>query len=132
DVTACDPSPSRRAIAEQAGIGRVLSAVSGDAQEPVGEVSLVLECSGHEQGAVDGCRVVRKRGEVVLIGTPWQRRTDLPAHELLHLIFHRYVTVRSGWEWELPLHPTEFRTGSIHGNLAAALRWLSEGRVSVE
>ena len=75
-------------------------------RELVGEVSLVLECSGHEQGAVDGCRVVRKRGEVVLIGSPWVRRTDLTAHELLHLVFHRYVTLRSTRDVPLPLGHT--------------------------
>ena len=75
---------------------------------------------------------MRKRGEVVLIGTPWQRRTDLSAHELLHLVFHRYVVLRSGWEWELPLQEAEFRPNSIFGNMAAALRWLAEGRVRVD
>jgi threonine dehydrogenase-like Zn-dependent dehydrogenase len=131
-VTTCDPSAVRREIAQEAGIARVLPSVSPDDPELARQVALVLECSGHEQGAVDACRVIRKRGEVVLIGSPWERRTELTAHELLHLIFHRYVTVRSGWEWELPLHPAEFRAGSIHGNLAAALRWLSEGRVTVD
>jgi threonine dehydrogenase-like Zn-dependent dehydrogenase len=130
-VTACDPSVSRRQVAEQSGIRRVLPAVPLDEAGFAGEVALALECSGHEQGALDGCRVVRKRGEVVLIGAPWQRRTDLFAHELLHAVFHRYVTLRSGWEWELPLHPTEFRHGSIYGNVAAALQWLAEGRVEV-
>jgi threonine dehydrogenase-like Zn-dependent dehydrogenase len=131
EVTACDPSASRRQMAEASGLRRVLAAVPLEEPGFSGEVALALECSGHEQGALDGCRVVRKRGEVVLIGAPWQRRTELFAHELLHAVFHRYVTLRSGWEWELPLHPTEFRPGSIYGSLAAALRWLAEGRVPV-
>jgi threonine dehydrogenase-like Zn-dependent dehydrogenase len=132
EVTACDPSASRRQMAEASGIRRVLPAVPLDEPGFAGEVALAVECSGHEQGALDGCRAVRKRGEVVLIGAPWQRRTELSAHELLHAVFHRYVTLRSGWEWELPLHATDFRTGSIYGNLAAALCWLAEGRVSVD
>jgi threonine dehydrogenase-like Zn-dependent dehydrogenase len=132
EVTACDPSAVRREFASQGGIRRVLPAVPVDDPEYAGQVELVIDCSGHEGAVLDGCRVVRKRGEVVLIGAPWQRRTDHVAHELLHLIFHRYVTLRSGWEWELPLHPTEFRTNSIYGNLSAALKWLAEGRVSVD
>lgn len=40
--------------------------------------------------------------------------------------------MRSGWEWELPLQPTDFRVNSIHGNFAAALNWLAEGRVRVD
>ena len=40
-------------------------------------------------------------------------------------------SVRSGWEWEVPRHPEEFRTGSILGNIAGALDWLAEGRIDV-
>jgi threonine dehydrogenase-like Zn-dependent dehydrogenase len=97
-----------------------------------GKVGLVLECSGHEQAALDGCRVVKKRGEVVLVGTPWRRQTDLFAHELLRAVFHNYVVLRSGWEWELPMHAADFRVNSIFGSFAAALRWLAEGRIRVE
>jgi threonine dehydrogenase-like Zn-dependent dehydrogenase len=132
EVTACDPSEVRREIAAQAGIRRVLPAPPWDDPTFAGHVALALECSGHEDAAFDGCRAVRKRGEVVLVGTPWQRRTDLPAHELLRLVFHNYVVLRSGWEWQLPRHPTDFRHNSIVGNLAAALRWLAEGRVRVD
>ena len=81
---------------------------------------------------LDGCRVVRKRGEVVLVGVPWSRQTDLTAHDLLHAVFHRYVVLRSGWEWEVPHFPTDFRTGSLYGSFAAALRWLAEGRIRVD
>jgi threonine dehydrogenase-like Zn-dependent dehydrogenase len=92
-------------------------------------VALGLECAGHEQATLDLLRVVRKRGEVVLVGVPWVERAHVSAHQVFHEIFHRYVVVRSGWEWELPRHDTEYRTGSIFGNLRTALRWLAEGRV---
>jgi threonine dehydrogenase-like Zn-dependent dehydrogenase len=131
ELYACDPVPERRQFAREEGIRNILDAVPIDDPSLAGQVALVLECSGHEQGALDGCRVVRKGGEVVLIGAPWQRRTELTAHELLHAVFHRYVRLRSGWEWELPLHPAEFRGNSIWENLGAALRWLEEGSVRV-
>jgi len=76
--------------------------------------------------------MLRKRGELVLIGTPWQRRTERYAQELLSLVFFNYVTLRSGWEWEVPHHPTDFRPGSLSANYTAALRWLAEGRVLVD
>lgn len=132
DVIACEPLETRRDYAIRAGIRNVLPAVPVDDPAIAGQVALVLECSGHEQGALDGCRVVQKRGEVVLIGTPWKRHTELFAHEITHAVFHRYVVLRSGWEWELPLHCTEFRTNSIYGNLAAALQWLAERRLLVD
>jgi threonine dehydrogenase-like Zn-dependent dehydrogenase len=75
---------------------------------------------------------VRKGGEVVLVGVPWRRRTETYAHDLLHAVFHNYVVLRSGWEWELPRHSADFQPASIQRNLATALQWLAEGRVSVQ
>jgi threonine dehydrogenase-like Zn-dependent dehydrogenase len=132
-VLGVDPDPSRRELAEtHARIEEVRD------RSPVGEasyqdiVALALECSGHEQAALDACRIVRRRGEVALVGCPWVRRTDLHAHEILSLIFHRYVDLRSGWEWELPLQAEDFRPHSIYGNYAAAMEWLREGAIDVD
>jgi threonine dehydrogenase-like Zn-dependent dehydrogenase len=78
---------------------------------------------------LDACRLVRKGGEVVLVGVPWRKRTELPAFDLLHAVFHRYVHLRSGWEWEVPRQPSDFRHGSIRENLEGALAWLASGRL---
>jgi len=130
EVFGCDPSERRREIAQEAGITPVYPRVP--VEDLAGTIALVLECSGNEEAALDGCRVVCKRGEVVLVGTPWRRYTERTAFELTHAIFHHYAVVRSGWEWELPLHPQDFRTNSIYGNQEAALRWLAERRISVK
>jgi len=130
-VVACDPSDSRRSLARQAGVEAVRPAVPLDDPSVAGRAALVLECSGHEAAVLAGCKVVRKRGEVVLVGVPWARKTDMTAHELLHAVFHQYAVVRSGWEWEVPLHETDFKAGSIYGNIADAMRWLAEGRIDV-
>jgi threonine dehydrogenase-like Zn-dependent dehydrogenase len=132
EVIACDPLDSRREFAARAGLRDVRPVPPLDDPRVAGHVALVLECSGHEQAALDGCRIVRKRGEVALIGAHWRRHTDLMAHDLLEAIFNRYVTLRSGWEWELPRQETEFRTNSIFANYEAALNWLADGRVRVE
>lgn len=132
EVYAVDPEPSRRAFAVQCGIHNVLPAAPLDDPNIARKVGLVLECSGHEAAVLDGCKLARKRGEVVLVGAPWLRKTDISAHDLLHQIFFEYVDVRSGWEWELPLHPTDFRANSFYGNLAAGMTWLHEGRIQVD
>jgi threonine dehydrogenase-like Zn-dependent dehydrogenase len=131
EVHAVDPDPNRREAAAELGLRHVYSEVPWDDPAVTGQVALALECSGHEAAALDACRAVRKRGEVVLVGVPWVRRTDLPAHDLLHAIFHQYAVVRSGWEWEVPREPTDFVTGDMRANFAAGLRWLAEGRVRV-
>lgn len=132
EVIACEPLESRRNFALRSGIKNVFPKVPLDDPYIAGKVVLAIDCSGHEQAVLDACKIVQKRGEVVLIATPWVRKTDLLAHDLLDVIFHRYVVVRSGWEWEQPRYPTDFRQNSIYGNFKAALKWLAEGYIKVD
>lgn len=130
-VLAVDPVAERRAaIAQTSGIETSPNVPLTDPAY-AGKVALVVECSGHEQAAMDACRIVQKHGEVVIVAAMWQQRTSLSAYELLNIVFNRYVVLRSGWEWELPLLPADFRNNSIYGNLAGALKWLADGRVNV-
>ncbi|MCG3150734.1 MAG: L-threonine 3-dehydrogenase [Verrucomicrobiae bacterium] len=126
-VTAVDPAEDRRQLARTTGLCDVRAAVPAD----ITDFGLAVECSGHEQAVLDCCKAVRKRGEVALVGVPWRKRTDLAAFDILHAVFHRYVVLRSGWEWEAPWLQTEFRVGSILGNLAGAVDWLAQGRINV-
>ncbi len=128
-VIAIDPVAARRELAASFGLPDVRSVVPSDLREGA---QLAVECSGHEQAVLDCVKAVRKRGEVALVGVPWKQRTDLSAHALLHAIFHRYVVVRSGWEWEVPGHARDFTVGSINANLTGALDWLADGRVRVD
>lgn len=130
-VTIVDPVALRRKQAEQAGIRQMLEHIPVEDPSFVGRFALVAECSGHEAALIAGCQVVRPRGEVVMVGVPWVKRTELSAHELAHAVFHRYVVLRSGWEWELPIHAGHFQPHSIMGNLGQALNWLSEEKVQV-
>jgi threonine dehydrogenase-like Zn-dependent dehydrogenase len=130
-VTGVDPSPSRREMAQAAGLRDVRASLASGVDDLVDHVALHLECSGHEQAVLDGIRVVRKRGEIVLVGTPWARRTDIHLHDALLPIFKRFITVRSGWEWEIPVHRTEFDHHSLIENYAAAIGWIGDGRLNV-
>jgi threonine dehydrogenase-like Zn-dependent dehydrogenase len=132
EIIGCDPSEARRALAVEKGIRDTRSAVPLGDTSVDGKVALALECSGHEAAALDGCRIVQKRGEVVLIGVPWRAMApSLTAHDVMNAVFHRYAVLRSGWEWEVPRHATEFRTNSMQANFATALSWLASGRIDV-
>ncbi|MEZ4683206.1 MAG: zinc-binding dehydrogenase [Caldilineaceae bacterium] len=132
EVVVVDPDPTRQELAHHVGLQRVFAEVPKTDPRIAKQVALQLECSGHEQAAVDGCHVLRPYGELSQIGAPWAQRNEATAHELLRLIFFNYLTVRSGWEWQLPNHPTNFRGGSIFGNYAAGLQWLHDGQVKVD
>lgn len=125
-VTGCDVDIARRDLLAAKGIN-VCEKLETDAG-----FHLVVECSGHEAATRDACNAVRKGGEVVLVGVPWQKRMDMQAHDILHAVFHHYVHLRSGWEWELPVKPRDFAASSVLENFAGILRYLAEGRINVD
>lgn len=142
-VTVVDPDATRRAQAKGSGIADVHAAMPlGD---PVyqGKVALVVDCSGNEGAALDGCRIVQRMGEVVLVGVPWRKLSDHSAHDVTHAVFFNHVTLRSGWEWELPIHGRSFlweellegynnAPHSILGGFERSLQWLAEGRIALD
>jgi threonine dehydrogenase-like Zn-dependent dehydrogenase len=129
DVRVVEPDPKRRETIQKSGIRIVYPSIPSEDGSLKGKVALVVECSGHEQSVLDGTRIVRKGGEVVLVGVPWHKRTDISAHELISAVFHQYAVIRSGWEWELPNHVSDFRPHSIFSGYQLALRWLAEKRI---
>jgi len=130
-VHVIEPHASRYELAKQA--GHVVHArFPVDDPELAGTGALVLDCTGHEDAVIEGMRMARKGGEVVLVGVPWKQRSDATAHAVLHAVFHRYIRLRSGWEWELPREPGNFRPLSIQHTVQTALRWLADGQVKLD
>ncbi|MFH2069074.1 MAG: zinc-binding alcohol dehydrogenase [Candidatus Omnitrophota bacterium] len=130
-VFSCDPSALKRKTATGQGVRNIFETVPFNNPEVAGQIDLVIECSGNEQAVIDGCRIAKRGAEIVLVGVPWKKQTDILAHELLSLVFHNYIVLRSGWEWSLPIHPTPFQKNSIFENLAGALQWLAEEKINV-
>lgn len=142
EVVAVDPTASRVALALELGVSDArgeLDPPTPMAFPPVSQeespaspgFALVVHCSGDEETVLRGCRLVRPGGEVVLVATPWRQKSSVSAHDLLQEVFFRYAHLRSGWEWEVPTKQERWRTGSILGNQALALRWLAEGKLNV-
>lgn len=131
-VYGCDPVAARREAAQKCGISRVIEKIPFDQPEFAQQIAAVFECSGHEKAALDAVRVVRKHGEVFLIGLAWSRKTDIYAQELLQWILFNYVSVRGGWEWAMPMHPAESGQNSIMGNFETGLEWLADGSIKVD
>ncbi|MBB3128421.1 threonine dehydrogenase-like Zn-dependent dehydrogenase [Paenibacillus rhizosphaerae] len=130
DVYAVNPGENRRQIALDCGIRHVYPSVQDC---PVaGKIGLAVECSGAEQAALDALDVLRKGGELSLVGVPWYRGTDTWAHEVFHKVFYGFITLTSGWEWSIPRHSTELMPGSNYGNFAKGMQWIYDGDIKVK
>jgi len=132
DIIIVEPDEQRRKLAKKNGILQTFSHIPLEDENIHGQIALVVECSGHEQAILDACKAVRRKGEVVMVGVPWRKCTDLTAHVLLWEVFHKYPVLRSGWEWELPIQSSHFSAQSIHSNLIKGLKWLSEGKIHLD
>jgi threonine dehydrogenase-like Zn-dependent dehydrogenase len=131
-VIGCDPLESRQKAAVEAGLKDVRAAVPVDDPNLAGAVAMHLECSGHEQAVLDGCSMVRKRGEIVLVGVPMVRKTELYAQEVLNKVFRNWLVLRSGTEWWTPKFATNKGEPSLYGNMATAMDWMADGSVKVD
>jgi len=143
DVAVVEPDPLRRQQVERSGIPLTFASMPLDDQAYKGQVALVLDCSGNEAAVLDGCKIVRKRGEVVLVGVPWYAQTKLLAHEVLNAIFFNFVELRSGWEWEIPVLSSDFKWEellegynnapySTFSGFQRAMRWLYSDKINLE
>lgn len=142
DVLVIEPDDDRRGLVSS--LCESTPRIPVDDPAIAGKVALVVDCSGNEQAVLDGCQVVRQLGEVVLVGVPWKRQTEIFAHELLSLVFTKFVILRSGWEFEIPLHGVSFdyethaashynnSPQSIFACYEKALRWIADGRISAD
>ncbi|MCR8660404.1 zinc-dependent alcohol dehydrogenase [Paenibacillus endoradicis] len=128
-VYAVDPGENRRQIALECGLRHVYENVQD--LPVIGRIGLAVECSGAEQATLSSLDVLRKGGELSLVGVPWYRGTDTFAHELLQKIFYGFVTITSGWEWSIPKHPIDFIPSSNYGNFAVCMQWIKDGDLKV-
>lgn len=142
-VTMIEPNTLRRGQLAAAGFPDVRPSMPLDDPDLKGQAALVVDCSGHEGAVLEACQMVRRMGEVVLVGVPWRKLTDRSAFEVMQAVFFNHVVLRSGWEWELPIHGRSFvweellqgynnASHSIFGGFTRALEWLAEGRVRLD
>ncbi len=132
EIFAVDPIQSRREIAQSVGITNTAEQLPFQDDNFRKKFSLIMECSGYEGAVIDACKIVKKRGEVVLVGVPWTQKSPNSAFDICHAVFHNYVILRSGWEWEVPMHPQDYREGSMMDNYRGALNWLAKGEIEIE
>jgi 2-desacetyl-2-hydroxyethyl bacteriochlorophyllide A dehydrogenase len=111
-TTGVDLVPERRALAERCGVTATVDPANTDAIAP--DHTLVLEASGTAKGALVALALARLGGEISLVGTPWSPDATVGAAPFLEAIHTRYLTLRSGWEWQMPMHSTANDRSAVH------------------
>lgn len=130
-VNAFDLSPHRREIALAAGIDSVHDgqATSAFSQRH----RLIIEATGSAQALANSIDMAAPGGEIVMIGAPWGGDANsVPSSRLTRLMFFRFLTLRSGSEWEIPRLPQALAIGSNSQNSVTALDWLVSGKLQAQ
>ena len=126
EVRAFDPCRERRAIAERYGI----PTVDTISESVLGrEIGLGIDCSGNEQAVYDLTGVMRRFGEITLVGVPWRPSCELRAQQLLHAVFYNFLTLRSGWEFDMPAHHDRFNNRTFE---CEAMRGMALGALRIQ
>jgi len=130
-VNAFDLSPSRRALAQRCGIGSVHP--SEGMADLARQHRLVVEATGSAAALASAIGLAQNGGEIVMIGAPWGGDENaVPSSRLTRDLFFRFLTLRSGSEWEIPRQPHPLMPDSIAANTRTGLHWLANGRLQVE
>jgi 2-desacetyl-2-hydroxyethyl bacteriochlorophyllide A dehydrogenase len=103
-VVAVESSPARRELARVSGLRRVVAPEEAAAALAPHGAALVLECSGRQAAVLLSTELCARHGEVMTVGAPWRPEPEAPASALVARVFERFLALRSGWEWQVPLY----------------------------
>jgi 2-desacetyl-2-hydroxyethyl bacteriochlorophyllide A dehydrogenase len=126
-VVSVERSPGRRDLARSTGLRTVVGPEeAGHAVAPAG-ANLVLECSGSQHAVQLAAEICARHGEVMMIGAPWRPEPEVAASSVTARVFERFLSLRSGWEWQVPLYDEE---RSVAGCTRWVLERLADGSVA--
>ena len=55
----------------------------------------------------------------MIVGAPWRREPEVAASSVVAGVFERFLSLRSGWEWQVPLY-------GQGRSVAGCTRWVFE------
>ena len=103
-VIAVERSVARRRVARATGLKSVVSPEeAGDGHVAAG-TRLVLECSGSAAAVALATEICSPHGQVMTVGAPWRAEPEVAASLIIGHVFERFLSLRSGWEWQVPLY----------------------------
>jgi 2-desacetyl-2-hydroxyethyl bacteriochlorophyllide A dehydrogenase len=141
EVIGVDPSPNRRALAQQCGVAHTLAS---DADLP-GKIEnlthgarcrTVVDATGVPAVVAKAPELAGKYGELVLLGSPrGEYLSDLtPFLNYSHLAKFGNITIKGAHEFRFPIdeHPDQFYRHSFASNVRVILRSMAKGALQTK
>lgn len=125
DVYAVDPVAQRRETSARCGV--VHTYPSFDSLPAGVPFGLSIDCTGNDAAVFAQTALLRKGGELSLVGVPWRKTSDISLNAFMRAVFNGFLKVKSGWEWSLPLRSSDFLPNSNFHSFAKAMQWIAEG-----
>jgi threonine dehydrogenase-like Zn-dependent dehydrogenase len=143
EVIAVGRSALRSERAAQCGIENIVSGEPSDVEEKTRAISngemcrFVLDTTGTSEGLLKAVHITATGGSVSLVGVPWRKDPAVDLSSITQPLFSRYLTIRGGWEWDLPLYREPKNTPSlmvpfrhsIEANAEHAHRAIAQGKI---
>jgi len=138
-VIGIEPNEARLATARACGLTRWVQAVAGAAREPVMEltgdgVATLIEATGIPQAAAEAIKLVARRGEMILLGSPrGEMQTNLTDFlNYVHIASRSSVTLKGAHEWRYRVLHDPFGKHSIERNTHIAFELIRTGVLAIE
>lgn len=99
---------------------------------------LLIDAAGKPEAFIEATKVARKGAEIFLVGFNWTKQSEISAAHVLQVVFRNFLTVKSGWEFQLPHFSQnaeqwqDFTPGSTDQNMRHALKLITGGKIEVE
>lgn len=145
-VVAAGRSELRNQRARACGIETIVTGDAAAVGEQVREMTggdgcrFVLDTTGTSEGLLKAVKMAGRGGTVSLVGVPWKVDTSVDLSSITHQLFSNYITIKGGWEWDLPLHrkskgvknPAVRLRPTIEDNARYALDSVVSGKIVTE
>ena len=136
-VIGVDPIESRRKLAEGCGLADTVGGTPEAVNQAIAETTggkmaqITIDAVGHSSVALEAVRAAANYGQVIVLGTP-----RVPVHtditELLSDVHYRWITIRSGLEWCLPMYSENENEMSQFSKQQMIFGWIERGEMKID
>lgn len=136
-VIAVDLSKKRIELGKKAGIEFLLNPSESNVKEEIMKltnekgVDIVVDAVGDSRIVEEYASLVKKMGEIILLGTP-RAKYETNITSLLRIVHLNWITLKGALEWCFPLYESVSSKFSYERNSFYILELIKSGKLSIE